>query len=123
MSKHVLIVEDQYAIQEVLKFSLEMQGYSVSLVEDGLAALAFLENTNPSIMLLNLNLPRMDGYTLLEALEKQRPDLSLPIIIISGDPQAASKLAQKPFKIVPKPFPFHSLLSIIQETLKVDNEA
>jgi CheY-like chemotaxis protein len=123
MSKHVLIVEDQYAIQEVLKFSLEMQGYSVSLVEDGLAALAFLENTNPSIMLLNLNLPRMDGYTLLEALEKQRPDLSLPIIIISGDPQAASKLAQKPFKIVPKPFPFHSLLSIIQETLKVDKEA
>jgi DNA-binding NtrC family response regulator len=74
-------------------------------------------------MLLNLNLPRMDGYTLLEALEKQRPDLSLPIIIISGDPQAASRLAQKPFKIVPKPFPFHSLLSIIQETLKVDKEA
>lgn len=120
MSKHVLIVEDQLAIQEVLKFSLEMNGYSVSLVEDGLAALAFLENTNPSIMLLNLNLPRMDGYTLLEELEKQRPDLSLPIIIISGDPQAASRLAQKPFKIVPKPFPFHSLLSIIQETLNID---
>lgn len=120
MSKHILIVEDQLAIQEVLKFSLEMNGYSVSLVEDGLAALAFLENTNPSIMLLNLNLPRMDGYTLLEELEKQRPDLSLPIIIISGDPQAANRLAQKPLKIVPKPFPFHSLLSIIRETLNID---
>ena len=122
MSKHVLIVEDHHAIQEVLKFSLEMNGYSVSLAEDGLQALALLENTNPSIMLLNLNLPRMDGYTLLETLEKQRPDLSFPIIIISGDPRAATRLAQKPFKIILKPFPFHSLLTIIQETLNVDKE-
>jgi CheY-like chemotaxis protein len=122
MSKHVLIVEDHHAIQEVLKFSLERKGYSVSLAEDGLEALALLENTNPSIMLLNLNLPRMDGYTLLETLEKQRPDLSLPIIIISGDPQAATRLAHKPFKIIPKPFPLHSLLTIIQETLNVGKE-
>jgi CheY-like chemotaxis protein len=122
MSKRVLIVEDHDGLKEVLKFSLEMNGYSVSLAEDGLEALALLENTNPSIMLLNLNLPRMDGYTLLETLEKQRPDLSLPIIIISGDPQAATRLAQKPFKIIPKPFPLHSLLTIIQETLNVGKE-
>jgi CheY-like chemotaxis protein len=122
MSKRVLIVEDHDGIKEVLKFSLEMNGYSVSLAEDGLEALALLENTNPSLMLLNLNLPRMDGYTLLEILEKQRPNLSLPIIIISGDPQAAIRLAQKPFKIVPKPFPVHSLLTIIHETLNVDKE-
>jgi CheY-like chemotaxis protein len=120
MTKHVLIVEDHYAIQEMLKFSLEMNGYSVSLAKDGIEALAFLENTTPAIMLLNLNLPRMDGYTLLETLEKQKPDLSLPIIIITGDPQAATRLAQKPYKLVPKPFPFHSLLTIILETLNVE---
>jgi two-component system response regulator MprA len=123
LSKHILVVEDHSGIQETLKVSLEMQGYSVSLAQDGLEALALLANTTPSIMLLNLNLPRMDGYTLLETLEKQRPDLSLPIIIISGDPQAATRLAQKPFKLVPKPFPFHSLLTIIQETLHVEKEA
>lgn len=116
LSRHVLIVEDYYAIREALKASLELNGYSVSLAQDGLEALALLENLTPSIVLLNLNLPRMDGYTLLETLEKQRPDLSLPIIVISGDPQAATRLAQKSYKLVP----FHSLLTIIQETLHVD---
>jgi CheY-like chemotaxis protein len=120
MSKHVVIVEDHFAIQETLKFNLKMNGYSVSLAKDGLEALALLENTHPSIMLPDLNLPRMDGYTLLERLEKQKPELSFPIIIISGDPQAATRLAQKPYKLVPKPFPFQSILTIIQETLTVD---
>ena len=122
MTEHILIVEDDENIRVMLQTALEMKAYTLSFAKDGLEALELLQTTNPSLMLLDLNLPRMNGYALLETLEKQRPDLSLRIIIITADLQAAARLAQKPVKIVLKPFSLRALFAIIEETLKVGKE-
>lgn len=123
MTEHILIVEDDENIRAMLQTALEMKAYSLSFAGDGLEALELLQTTTPSLILLDLNLPRMNGYALLETLEKQRPDLSLRIIIITADSQAATRLAQKPVKIVLKPFSLSALFAIIAETLKVGKEA
>jgi len=122
MTEHILIVEDDENIRAMLQTALEMKAYSLSFAGDGLEALELLQTTTPSLILLDLNLPRMNGYALLETLEKQRPDLSLRIIIITADSQAATRLAQKPVKIILKPFSLHTLFAIIAETLKACKE-
>jgi len=60
----------------------------------------------------------MNGYAVLETLEKQRPELSLRIIIITADVRAATRLAQKPVKIILKPFALRAVFALIDETLK-----
>jgi len=122
MTEHILIVEDDENIRVMLQTALEIKAYSLSFARDGLEALELLQTTTPSLILLDLNLPRMNGYALLETLEKQRPDLSLRIIIITADPQAAARLAQKPLKIILKPFSLSALFTIIAETFKVGEE-
>ena len=122
MTEHILIVEDDENIRVMLQTALEMKGYSLRFAGDGLEALELLQTTTPSLILLDLNLPRLNGYALLETLEKQRPDLSLRIIIITADLQATARLARKPVKIVLKPFSLHALFAIIEETLKVGKE-
>ena len=122
MTEHILIVEDDENIRVMLQTALEIKAYSLSFARDGLEALELLQTTTPSLILLDLNLPRMNGYALLETLEKQRPDLSLRIIIITADPQAAARLAQKPLKIILKPFSLSALFTIIVETFKVGEE-
>jgi DNA-binding response OmpR family regulator len=123
MTEHILIVEDDDDIQLMLRAGLEMQHYRLSFARDGQEALELLASIPPpSIMLLDLGLPRMNGYALLEALERQRPDLSLPVIIITADPQASARLAHKRVTVVTKPFSLYALFASIEETLHAVRE-
>jgi len=118
ITEYILIVEDDENIRSMLQTALEMKAYSLSFARDGLEALVLLQTTTPSLILLDLNLPHMNGYTLLEMLEEQRPELSLRIIIITADARAATRLAQKPVKIILKPFSLQALIALIEEMLK-----
>jgi len=118
VTEHILIVEDDENIRDLLQTALEMKGYRLSFARDGLEALECLQTTTPSLILLDLHLPRMDGYAVLETLEKQWPALSLRSIIITADAQAAARLAQKSIKIIPKPFSLQAIYALIEETLK-----
>ena len=118
MTEYILIVEDDENIRSMLQTALEMKGYSLSFARDGLEALDLLQTTTPSLILLDLNLPHMNGYTLLEMLVEQRPELSLRIIIITADARASTRLAHKPVKIILKPFSLQALIALIEEMLK-----
>ncbi len=117
MAGHILIVEDNEDIRTMLQAGLELEGHRLSFAGDGLEALEQLASISPSLILLDLGLPRMNGYALLETLEKHRPDLSVPIIIITADTRAPARLAQKAVKIIPKPFSLYALFAAIEETL------
>jgi DNA-binding response OmpR family regulator len=117
MTDHVLLVEDDDAILELLHTRLAREGYTLSLARDGREALAQLATATPSIMLLDLGLPHINGYAVLETLAQQRPDRSFPILIITADPYAATTLAQKPVQILLKPFALRSLITIMHDML------
>lgn len=62
MGKTVLIVEDEKAIVEILKFNLQREGYSVLEALDGEAGLELAQAEDPDLILLDVMLPRMNGF-------------------------------------------------------------
>jgi CheY-like chemotaxis protein len=118
MAKHVMIVEDHTDIQMLLQAQIEWAGYTTSLAGDGFEALELLETEVPTVILLDLGLPRMDGYAFLEVLEQHQFPLAETIIVLTADQQAVSKLADKPVTIIVKPFSFSRLLAAINSLMK-----
>jgi two-component system chemotaxis response regulator CheY len=114
VQKNLLIVEDNFDLQLLMQTRLEMEGYCVSLAQDGLEALALLERERPCLILLDLGLPLMDGYTLLDTIECLEGPGSIPVIVITADILAGSRLANKPVEVLYKPFNSNHLLAVIE---------
>jgi CheY-like chemotaxis protein len=111
---HILIVEDNLDLQLLLQTRLQFEGYQVCLAQDGLQALERLACMRPSLILLDLGLPVMDGYTLLNRLESHAAYSSIPTIVITADVRAGAKLAHKPVGVLYKPFNSTHLLAMIK---------
>ncbi len=62
MGKRILIVEDEYSINDILSIGLKKEGYDIRSVYDGRSALQLIESFKPDLVLLDLMLPDMDGY-------------------------------------------------------------
>ena len=86
--KKVLVVDDERAILTVLSIKLRISGYDVVTASNGEQALGLVESTCPDIMLLDVIMPGMDGF---EVLEKVRATSRLPIIVFSARPENAQK--------------------------------
>lgn len=89
MAQKILIAEDEEVLLGVLRRKLEMIGYEVITAKDGLAALNILKRETPDLLLLDVMMPKMDGFELLEKLKQRDPDFAdkVPIIIISNSGQ------------------------------------
>ena len=86
----LLIAEDDAALAEALRFSLTQSGYAVDWVSNGTAADESLKNDVFSLMILDLSLPRLDGFEVLRRL--RRRDTSLPVLILSGREKPEEKV-------------------------------
>ena len=81
----VLVVEDDAVAAEIFGLSLRDAGYHVQLVADAEAALSFVEHDLPSVMILDLRLPTIDGLALLGRLRAQPQLAAIPVAIVTGD--------------------------------------
>ncbi|HNU11391.1 MAG TPA: response regulator [Rubrivivax sp.] len=91
MGARVLIAEDEPNIVESLSFVLEREGFSVHAVFDGEAALRELRASAPDLMILDLMLPKMNGFEVLKA-AKSDPELSsVPVIVLTAKGQAQDR--------------------------------
>jgi CheY-like chemotaxis protein len=113
MTKHILLIENEPSHQELIQAALELEGYTVTVAQNGLEALQRLENEVPSLIVLDLWMPEMSGYTFLEKWQERETDASIPIIVLTADAQAEVKLAQKNLIILVKPFSMANLLKTI----------
>jgi DNA-binding response OmpR family regulator len=77
----VLIVEDEPGLAEVLALHLEASGYSAVVAHDGLQALYEMDRSPPQVVLLDLHLPQVSGFRLIQLL-KQRVDARRPPVIV-----------------------------------------
>lgn len=108
MTKRVLIVDDDEDMQALLQAALKKEDYQVVTAEDGLVALEELEKSSPDLILLDLMMPRMDGYAFVEELRQRGLQSSIPIIVLSADVSARQKVDQigadgyiaKPFDVL-----------------------
>ena len=80
--QHVLVVEDDRAVRESLRRSLEFNGYHVSTASDGAEALAGISGINPDAVVMDVMMPRLDGLETTKALRKVGN--SVPILVLTA---------------------------------------
>jgi CheY-like chemotaxis protein len=80
----VLVVDDDEAIRETVNDVLTDEGYDVLLAENGEQALRLLKERHPSVVLLDLMMPVMSGWEVLEALEDREDLAHIPIVVVSA---------------------------------------
>lgn len=87
MSKRILIIEDDVFFAEVLKDKLENAGFIVENYSDGQQGLEKIKETKPDLVLLDIMLPSMSGYEILEKKREDESIKSIPVIVISNSGQ------------------------------------
>jgi type II secretory ATPase GspE/PulE/Tfp pilus assembly ATPase PilB-like protein/CheY-like chemotaxis protein len=107
-ARKVLLVDDEDSLRKVLKDLLERDGYEVSEARDGVQALDQVDRVGPDIVVLDLNLPSLDGYGVLSQLRSRPATAAIPIIVLTakGDEDnevrvfelGADDFLQKPFR-------------------------
>ena len=75
-----LVVDDDFALADVISFALRRSGYEIVLAHDGITALERWENDQPDIIILDLNLPKLDGFGVCQRI---RAKAKTPIIVLS----------------------------------------
>ncbi|MCM8789648.1 MAG: response regulator [Candidatus Omnitrophica bacterium] len=84
MAYRILIVDDDREIVSMLKERLQMEGYDTAIAYDGEEGLEKIQQTNPDVILLDLILPKMNGFEVLKELREKFKDKWRPVIILSG---------------------------------------
>ena len=115
----VLVVEDNANLAFGLTRSLESEGYEVEAAEDGVRGLEMARTTNRDLVVLDLMLPGMDGYTILKKLRAEGKDV--PVLILTARGEEADKVFG--FRLgaddyVTKPFSLSELLARVQAILR-----
>jgi DNA-binding response OmpR family regulator len=111
MCPHVLIIEDEAGLLEILELNFRSAGYQVSTAADGVTAWQRYEHERPDLLVLDLNLPKISGFRLLELV---RSESDLPVIILTAyDFAEAEEVARhRPDAFVKKPFDVQELVYI-----------
>ncbi len=114
----VLVVEDDPSLREFVRRNLEVRGFQVAAVEDGLSALAALEQHLPDLIVLDVMLPGLDG---LKVCQRVRQVSTVPIIVLSALGEQADKVRALDLgadDYLTKPFGVDELLARVRAVLR-----
>jgi len=115
----ILVVDDDRAVRESLRRSLEFNGYSVELASDGQQALAAVANDRPDAMVLDVMMPRLDGLEVARRLRSGGDDL--PILVLTARDTVSDRVSGLDAgadDYLPKPFALEELLARLRALLR-----
>jgi len=117
----VLVVDDEIHIVKIIAYKLRGAGLEVISAGDGLEALEKVRTERPDLVLLDIMMPRMDGYQTLEALKGDPATRDIPVFLLTvksreADRQRGWQLGADEY--ITKPFSPHKLLERIEQALK-----
>jgi DNA-binding response OmpR family regulator len=125
MPKEILIVDDEPSIVVPIQFLMEQQGYSVLVAENGEDALDVIYKYKPDLILLDIMLPRIDGYEVCEIVRLDPEYRNIKIIFLTAkgrEVEIAKGLALGANAYVTKPFSNTELVAKVKELLENSNE-
>ena len=116
----VLVCDDEPQVVWVLEFSLQGEGYQTFTAHDGFEAMDQIQRHHPDVMVLDVMMPRMDGWSVLEAVGKlpaeSRPRVVMVTALASApDQERAERLGAVAY--VPKPFDMEHLVGVLHGCL------
>ncbi len=119
-SKKILIVDDEVDLVETVRFPLEMEGYHVLVSYNGEDALNQARKENPDLILLDLMLPKLDGYKVCRLLKFDDRYKHIPILMLTAKTQEKDKalgMETGANEYITKPFEMDDLLKKVKKYL------
>jgi DNA-binding response OmpR family regulator len=119
-SKRALVVDDDDPIRTMLAKVVARQGIQVDTARDGLEAIQRLDGNSYDVILLDLMMPRVDGYGVLKHLKEHSPDSLSCTIIASAVPESEilKRFDMPVFRVHAKPFDISKLIADIRECIE-----
>ncbi|HEX6122615.1 MAG TPA: response regulator [Ktedonobacterales bacterium] len=116
----VLVVDDSPTVRKIVQLTLQREHIWVVTAGDGLSALAAVADEQPDLILLDIMLPRMDGYNICQVIRKNMAYRDLPIIMLSGKDGLFDKMRGKlagSTEYITKPFDSAELVQTVKRYL------
>ena len=113
----ILFIEDTSEQRDLVAFFLELNGYQVSVANDGIEGLAQARKLRPDLILLDLGMPRMDGFQVMAEMRNDESLKDIPVVVLSAwaaakyQEQAAAAGARA---FITKPFDLADVLATVQ---------
>ena len=118
MSESILIVEDEPSLQETLAYNLKKDGYDVETVDDGLSALEAGRRLKPDLIILDIMLPKMDGFEVARILRKEMTTAILMLTARDDEIDRVVGLEVGADDYLTKPFSMRELLARVKSQLR-----
>lgn len=117
----VLLVDDEFSSAEVLALVLAGEGYQVVVAADARQALERLDEAAPELLVADFMMPGMNGADLARAIREREGYGELPVLLISGAPEAALKAYRPQYDaFLRKPFGLEEFLQVLQRLARGD---
>ncbi len=118
MNNKVLVVDDEKAIGDIIKFNLEKEGFQVTVAYDGEEGLEKIKLTKPDLLILDIMMPKKDGFQVLKEI---RPTFRFPIIVLTAKEEEVDKvlgleLGADDYMV--KPFSMRELVARVKANLR-----
>jgi DNA-binding response OmpR family regulator len=116
----IAVIDDEEAVQRILRLVLERAGHEVVLADDGLRGIAVVRRQRPTLVVLDIMMPFMDGATVLEELRRDEKTRGIPILVLTAATVSALRsrlLESGAARVITKPFDPSEVVIAVNELL------
>ena len=120
MNPKIMVVDDSPTVREIVKSILMQAAFEVFTESDSTKAVQSIKDVSPDLVILDIMMPEMDGYTLLRHIRKERELETLPVIMLSAKSEEGMKdlfSFEGISGYLEKPFKDEDLINLVKETL------
>ena len=121
----MLVVDDSPTIRKIVEITLKRQGVQVVSAPSGVIALAAIANTPPQLILLDIMLPKVNGYQICQIIRRNPEYKHIPVVMLSGKDGVFDKVRGKlvgATEYITKPFEPRDLLRVVRKYVELEGE-